>query len=251
MGNQDVSKIVEIRFRCLLAFLLVLILGTAAVGEESFVSLFDGKTFDGWVTLNDKPVGSGWEVVDGAMHLKAAKKRPGSIKTVRSFENFVLEFDWRIAEGGNSGVKYLAKKSPSNFGTRFFGCEFQLLDDKRHKNGRTPRKTAGALYDLYAPDPAQKQLKPVGEFNHSKVVVDNGRIEHWLNGKRIVEATLGSEDWQARVRKSKLSSVKNFADGPGVILLQEHLSEVWFKNLRIKPLPGIEDRNHASQATRR
>jgi hypothetical protein len=191
----------------------------SVVGET--ISLFDGETLNGWVTLDDKPVTRGWDVVDGAIHVKIEKERSGYIKTTRTFENFVLEFEWRVAKGGNSGVKYLAKESDSDRGRAYYGCEYQLLDDKRHKNGRTPTKTAGSLYDLYAPDKEQRRLKPLGEFNHARIVVNNGRIEHWLNGRRIVEATIGSEDWQTRFRKSKVSTVKDFAVGPGVILLQE------------------------------
>ena len=201
------------------------------------ISLFDGETLNGWVTLDGEPVTSGWEVVDGAIHVVISEERSGHIKTTRTFENFELEFEWRVAEGGNSGVKYLTKESDSDRGRAYYGCEYQLLDDAKHKNGRTATKTAGSLYDLYAPDDAQKRLNPISDFNHSKIILNNGRIEHWLNGKKIVEATIGSEDWQARVAKSKVSSVKDFATGPGVILLQEHLSEAWFKNIRITLLP--------------
>lgn len=227
--------------RCLIAVLLCTLSSSVTTAEET-ISLFDGKTLNGWVTLDDQPVTQGWEVVDGVIHLKVEKERAGYIKTTRTFENFELEFDWRVAEGGNSGVKYLAKQSQSDRGFGYYGCEFQLLDDMKHKNGRTPHKTAGSLYDLYAPVADQKQLNPIDEFNHSKIVVDNGRLEHWLNGKKIVEATIGSQDWQSRVDQSKVSSVKDFANGPGVILLQEHLSEAWFKNIRIRILPKSNTR---------
>lgn len=199
------------------------------------ISLFDGKTLDGWVTLDGKPVTKGWEVVDGTIHLNRKAGRGGYIKSTQAFENFELEFEWRIAKGGNSGLKYLAKNSPSNRGKRYYGCEFQLLDDKNHGNGRNPLTSAGSLYGLYAPT-NEKTLKPVGEFNHSKIVVNQGQIEHWLNGKKILEAKIGSDDWQKKIRKSKFNSVKDFADGPGAILLQDHNAEVWFKNLTIKPL---------------
>ena len=232
---------------CLVSILLVMLSSSVATAEDTIL-LFDGKTLDGWVTLDDKPVTKGWEVVDGMIHLKIEKERAGYIKTTRSFKNFELEFQWRVAAGGNSGVKYLAKESLSDFGMRYYGCEFQLLDDKNHKNGRTPTKTAGSLYDLYAPDVDQKQLSPIDEFNHSRIVVDNGRIEHWLNGRKIVEATIGSTDWQVKVAKSKVSSVKDFAIGPGVILLQEHLSEAWFRDIRITPLPNTANWSDSTTA---
>ena len=212
------------------------LLFTSMTQAEDYLSLFDGKTLDGWVTLDGKPITHGWEVVDGTIHLKQEKQRGGYIKTTREFENFELEFEWRIAKGGNSGLKYLAKSSDSNRGRRYYGCEYQLLDDKNHGNGRKPITSAGALYGLYAADAKQKHLRPIDKFNHSKVVVNDGNIEHWLNGKKIVAAKIGDSQWNEKIKNSKFQSVKDFAQGPGVILLQDHRSEVWFRNIRIKPL---------------
>lgn len=208
------------------------------VAGES-IALFNGRNFDGWVMTDGSPVNERWEVVDGAIHLKPhAGSRAGSIRTTETFEHFELEFEWRVAAGGNSGVKYLVREADSPFGRNLFGCEYQLLDDAGHKNGRTPTKTAGSLYDLYPPNPAAKQLQPAGEFNQGKIVCINGHIEHWLNGKKVVEAVIGSDDWQARRRQSKLADVAGLGEGPGVILLQEHLSEAWFRNLRLTRLPS-------------
>lgn len=218
------------------------------VADGGALSLFNGRNFDGWVMTDGSPVNDEWEVIDGMIHLKPhTGTRAGSICTTETFECFDLEFEWRVAAGGNSGVKYLAKEANSPGGRHFFGCEYQLLDDAGHKNGRTPTKTAGSLYDLYPADPIAKQLRPAGEFNHSKIVCNNGRIEHWLNGKKVVEAVIGSDDWEARRRDSKLGKIAGFADGPGVILLQEHLSEVWFRNLRLMRL--TRDHPAASSAT--
>ena len=199
--------------------------------------LFDGQTFEGWVTLDGKPVPDGWEIVDGTIHLTSGKKRAGHIKSTQLYENFVLEFDWRIAAGGNSGVKYLLKKPTPKPGKIDFGCEYQLLDDDKHPNAKSANKTAGSLYDLYPADAKQKRLKPVGEYNQAKIIVDNGRIEHWLNGKKVVAATVGSADWNAKIATSKFRNVGGFAVGPGAIMLQDHGAEAWFKNLRITPLP--------------
>jgi hypothetical protein len=158
------------------------------------IPLFDGRSFAGWVMTDGSPVNDGWEVVDGMIHLKpVAGPRPGSIRTTAVFENFELEFEWWVAAGGNSGVKYRAREADSPFGRHFFGCEYQLLDDAGHKNGRTPEKTAGSLYGLYPADPVAKQLRPEGEFNQGKIVCDDGRIEHWLNGRKVVEAVIGSD----------------------------------------------------------
>ena len=238
---MSVNNCIWKRVQFILLFTL-LIANSNVFGQQEtdeMFSLFDGKSLDGWVTLNGTPITKGWEVVDGMLHANPNKKqRAGHIKTTRTFENFELEFEWRIAEGGNSGVKYRLKKSESDRGLQYYGCEYQLLDDKKHKNANSPNKSAGALYDLYAPDTKKKELEPIDEFNQSKIVVDNGAIEHWLNGKKIVEARIGSEDWNGKIKKSKFDSVKDFAVGPGAIMLQDHRAEVWFKNIRIKPLPA-------------
>lgn len=202
------------------------------------ILLFNGRNFEGWVMTDGSPVNDGWEVVDGEIHLKPFDgTRAGSIRTIETFGSFELDFEWRVAPGGNSGVKYLAREAKSRFGRNFYGCEYQLLDDKGHKNGRKPLTSAGSLYGLYPPDPAAKQLRPIGEFNRSRIIVDGDRVEHWLNGKKIIEAVIGSDDWEARFRKSKVADVADFARQPGSILLQEHLSEAWFRNIRLTPRP--------------
>ena len=221
------------------------------LADGDAIPLFDGRSFAGWVMTDGSPVNDGWEVVDGMIHLKpVAGPRPGSIRTTAAFENFELEFEWRVAAGGNSGVKYRLREADSPFGRHFFGCEYQLLDDAGHKNGRTPEKTAGSLYGLYPADPAAKQLRPEGEFNQGKIVCDDGRIEHWLNGRKVVEAVIGSDEWIARRQQSKLADVAGLAEGPGVILLQEHLSEAWFRNLRLTRLGkgNAADRPHDAAA---
>lgn len=215
--------------------LLIVSPGLSMATASETIELFDGQSLDGWVTLEGKPITQGWEVVDGTLRMNHKQGRPGHIKTTQTFENFTLEFEWRIAPGGNSGVKYLLKKSKSTrWGTRYFGCEYQLLDDNKHKNGRIPNKTAGALYDLIAPDVERKQLNPLGQFNHSKIVVDNGHLEHWLNGHKIVEAQIGSDQWQAKINRSKFKTVEGFAHGPGAILLQDHGADTWFRNIRLQ-----------------
>jgi len=225
--------------------------GTGACGDEhptdiKPIILFDGETFDGWVMADGSPVNDRWKAVDGAIRLTNGRERAGSIRTTRMFQNFVLEFEWRVAPGGNSGVKYRVREADSKFGRNPYGCEYQLLDDARHKNGKNPLTSAGSLYGLYAPDSDLKHLRPIGEFNEGKIVLAGDHIEHWLNGQKIVEATIGSDDWEKRLRRSKVASVENFGGEEGFILLQEHLSEAWFRNLRLTPLAAAD----ASDAVR-
>lgn len=201
--------------------------------EGGFLSLFDGETLAGWNDGNGKAPPKGWEVVDGAIH---RVNRAGYLATDREFENFDLRFEWKIGKGTNSGLKYrttrVAKKG-------LYGCEYQILDDDHHINGKKATTRCGALYDLYAPDEGVKEVKPVGEYNTSRVVAQGTRIEHWLNGKKILEVDTASDDWKGRIARSKFRSIPEFAaEKPGPILLQDHNSEVWFRKIEIRPLPS-------------
>jgi hypothetical protein len=201
--------------------------------EAEFLSLFDGKTLQGWTDVNGKPPSSGWSVEDGVIHRNALKA--GNIITERQFDNFELRFEWKVNKGGNSGLKYRTFPVPKK---GLYGCEYQILDDDNHPNGKKATTRCGALYDLYAPDEGQKVVKPVGEYNASRVVAQGTRIEHWLNDKKILEVDTASDDWKDRIAKSKFKTFKEFgAEKPGPILLQDHNNEIWFRNIKIRPLP--------------
>lgn len=208
--------------------------------------LFDGKSLDNWTTLDGQPVTRGWEVVDGMIHLKKEEKRSGHIITRDEYGDFELTFEWKIAPGGNSGLKYRVRK----YGGRLLGCEYQVLDDDKYAKGRVRSKnSAGGLYDLYEPSDA-KQLRPAGEFNSARIVVRGNRIEHWLNGQRIVEATVGDDQWNQRIAQSKFSDVEQFGrNRRGRIMLTDHGSEVWYRNIRFELLPEIEETTSASTGT--
>jgi hypothetical protein len=205
-----------------------------ARAEDGFIALFDGKTLSGWTDASGKPPSAGWEVVDGALHRKAF--RAGNLVTERSFDNFDLRFEWKINKAGNSGLKYRTFPVPAK---GLYGCEYQILDDDNHPNGKKATTRCGALYDLYAPDEGQKVLKPVGEYNASRVVAQGTRLEHWLNGKKILEVDTASDEWKARIAKSKFRTFPEFAaEKPGPILLQDHNNEIWFRSIVIRPLPA-------------
>jgi hypothetical protein len=213
-----------------------LVLGAAAAPdpEEEFLPLFDGMSLDGWKDVSGQAPSVGWEVLDGAIHRRAAKA--GNLVTDKEFANFDLRFEWKITKGGNSGLKYRTFPVPKK---GLLGCEFQLLDDDNHPNGKKDTTRCGALYDLYAPDEHDKLLKPVGEFNTARVVAQGTHLEHWLNGKKVLDVDTASDDWKARIAKSKFKSLPEFArEKPGPILIQDHNNEVWFRNLRIRPLPS-------------
>jgi hypothetical protein len=208
-------------------------LGASATkpGDEP-IALFDGHSLRGWTDINGKPPSPGWEVVEGAIHRCG---KAGDLLTEGRYENFDLRFEWKVLRGGNSGLKYrtlLAKNK------KMYGCEYQLLDDDNHPNGKKATTRAGALYDLIAPNEADKVLKPVGEYNASRVVARGTRLEHWLNGRKILDVDTASDDWKTLVGKSKFKTIPDFAaEKPGAILLQDHGNEVWFRALEIRPLP--------------
>ncbi len=189
--------------------------------------LFDGKTTDGWKGYRKDKMPDGWQVIDGVL---TRAKGGGDICTVEEFADFELQADWKISPGGNSGIMYrVAETHGAPYET---GPEYQVLDDEKHGDGKNPLTSAGSIYAVYPP--AKKVVKPVGEWNHTKIVLRGNHVEHWLNGEKICEAEIGSEDWNARVAKSKWAKVASYAKEPkGHIDLQDHGDKVEFKNIKI------------------
>jgi hypothetical protein len=189
--------------------------------------LFDGKTTEGWKGYKKDKVSDGWQVIEGVL---TQVKGGGDICTVEDFADFELQIDWKISAGGNSGLMYrVAETKGAPYET---GPEYQFLDDEKHGDGKNPLTSAGSIYAVYAP--AKKVVKPAGEWNHTKIVLKGNHLEHWLNGEKVCEAEIGSEDWNARVAKSKWAKVASYAKEPkGKIDLQDHGNKVEFKNIKV------------------
>ena len=200
-------------------------------GAAEWQSLFDGKNLSAWKTYgkpDDAPVK--WTAENGVL---AWKSGAGNLATRETFGDFELELEWKISPGGNSGVMFGVDEKSSR--PWHSGPELQILDDAKHRDGKSPLTSSGALYALYAP--LKPAAKPVGEWNALRVRVQEGRIESWLNGERVVDVRIGSDDWNARVAKSKFAPFPQFAKvKPGRILLQDHSDPVWFRNIRIRRL---------------
>ncbi len=203
-----------------------------AAGDEEFM-LFDGKSLGNWTTIDGRAVTRGWEVADGMIHLKPGDRHAGNIVTRRQFGDFRLEFEWKIAPGGNSGLKYRVR----DFGWKTLGCEYQILDDQGYRKQLVPSKTTAALYDMYAPS-ARKTLRPAGQFNASTIVARGNSLRHWLNGQLVVDARVGSPDWRRKLAASKFCEYPAFGSNRfGKIMLTDHGSEVWYRKLRFQLLP--------------
>jgi hypothetical protein len=207
--------------------------------DSGWVALFNGETLDGWRTYGESAPKSAWIVEDGAIVLDVdettTETTGGDLITDQQFENFELELEWKVTEGGNSGIFFGVREIPGQTVAYLTGVEMQVLDNDGHVDGERPETSAGSCYALYGP--AETVVRPVGEFNTARMIVRDGQVEHWLNGTRIVAYDMNSRDWDERVAASKFADWEHFAAyRKGHIALQDHTDRVWFRNIRIRPL---------------
>jgi len=210
--------------------------------------LWDGKTNTGWrgAKINHFPV-SGWEIKDGELTVLSTdggeSTGPGDIITERLFSSFELELDFKITKGANSGIKYFVDPELNKGEGSAIGCEFQILDDENHpdaKAGTNGNRTLGSLYDLIAAENLStigrdKQFKGIGKWNKARILVKDGKVEHWLNNEKVVEYDRTSQMFKALVAYSKYSKWSNFGQLPsGHILLQDHGNTVSFRSIKIR-----------------
>ncbi len=204
---------------------------TPAEQQAGWRLLFDGRTTAGWRGFRMDSMPSGWQVVDGTLTRVASA---GDIMTKEKFANFELALEWNISPGGNSGIFYRA--SEDDDAIYWTAPEMQVLDDARHSDGKSRLTAAGSDYGLY-PSPAGV-VKPAGEWNAVRIVVNGKHVEHWLNGVKVVEYELGSADWEAKVKASKFAPHVHYGrNATGYIGLQDHGDRVAYRNIRIRVLP--------------
>jgi hypothetical protein len=228
----------------------LLLLSSAPLSAQGpWRSLFDGKTFAGWRGLGyDSVPTAHWKIANGTIMkvptgqvARMPDGQPasgGDLMTTRAFRNFDLEFEWKVAPGANSGVKYNVSEeiSMKSANHAALGFEYQVLDDSLNEDNKIPSHRAGALYDLVPPGTA-KTLMKVGEWNTSRIVLRGNHGEHWLNGKKVVDYDLGTPRMDSLLAKSKYKSIAGFADRrAGHIVLQDHGDAAWYRNIRIREL---------------
>ena len=206
-----------------------------AAKGDAWISLFDGKTTAGWHSWKQEKVADGWKAEGGALHLDPSSPNGGGdLVTNDEFENFDLKLEWKISEGGNSGIIFYVNDSPKYDDTYNTGLEMQVLDNDKHSDGKIPKHRAGNLYDLIqGPD----VVKPVGEWNQAEIVSNKGSLKLYLNGVNVVTTTLWDDNWKKMVAGSKFKQWPDFGTfTKGHIALQNHGNNVWYKNIVIKKL---------------
>lgn len=213
--------------------------------KNGVVLLWDGKTSDGWRgAYKDKFPASGWEIKDGTLRVMksagAESENGGDIITQKQYGAFDLQFEFKMTEGANSGVKYFVTESEGNKGSAI-GLEYQVLDDEKHpdaKQGVVGNRTLGSLYDLIPAEKGKRGIRAIGEWNSGRIVVyPDNRIEHWLNGYKVVEYQRGTPIYNALVARSKYAKWENFGMAEkGYILLQDHGDDVSFRSIKIREL---------------
>lgn len=212
----------------------------ANISSDGWVSLFDGESFHGWHNYRKDSISEEWQVVDGAMHLKPDPDRIHGINnliTDKKYTNFILSIEWKISKKGNSGVfwgVFEDEKYPVPYQT---GPEIQILDNLNHSDNSKKIHMTGALFGLVGVE--KDRMNEFGEWNHFLITIDHrtNRGSVQLNGSEIISFPLQGDEWESLVKNSKFKEWKGFGKYPnGHIGLQDHASEVSFRNIKIKEI---------------
>jgi hypothetical protein len=231
------------RYFALLALAALCLTATAAPNEltdaekkAGWKLLWDGKTLDGWRGFKKTaPPEKGWEIADGVL-THVANAKGGDIITDQTFDNFEFSWEWRMPAKSNNGIKYFITEERKGA----VGHEYQMIDDSEIHGDM---KSSTAAFYLVVEPKADKKVKPFGEWNHSRVIVQGNHVEHWLNGDKVVEYECGSDEILAQVAKTKFKTEAGFGKKlKGHLLLTSHNDEASFRNLKVRELPSQESK---------
>jgi hypothetical protein len=230
----------------LLSTIAILLLFIAAIpnqddfpAKKGWKSLFDGKSKKGWHIYRGEATGESWQVEDGILMFvpinKPGVKTGGDLTTDEEYENYHLSLEWKISEGGNSGIIFGVKEDSMYKKSYLTGMEMQVLDNNKHADAKIIKHRAGDLYDLISS--SKETVKAVGEWNQAEVIYNNNTLQLILNGETVVSTTVGDENWDKLVAGSKFRTMKGFGTfRKGRIVLQDHGDKVWYRNIKLKQL---------------
>jgi hypothetical protein len=223
----------------LLSTIVLFLLFIAAIPKQDDVavnkgwkSLFDGKSKKDWHIYRGEATGESWQVEDGLLVFtpinKPGVKTGGDLTTDEEYENYHLSLEWKISDGGNSGIIFGVKEDSMFKKSYLTGMEMQVLDNSKHPDAKITKHRAGDLYDLISC--SKETVKPAGEWNHAEVIYNNNNLQ-------LISTVVGDENWKKLVAGSKFKTMKGFGTfRKGRIVLQDHGDKVWYRDIKIKEL---------------
>ena len=216
--------------------------------SNEWINLFDGTSLDGWRAYNGDQMPPGWKIIDSVLTFKTEqileqdydyKGNRDIMYGEEEFENFELYLEWKIPKGGNSGIYYHIKEGYGGFAD--MAPEYQLLDDENyseiHDYELKDWQLTAADYAMHVPDTTQKVLYPPGQWNSSRIIFTPNNVEHWLNDKKVLSFIPWTEQWYEKRNSGKWDNFPDYGKyKKGYIGLQDHGSNLWFRNIKIKKL---------------
>jgi len=210
---------------------------------EGWKLLFDGVTLEQWRNFKSDNIGGAWKAINGELRLTTDNKKEGEwqvndggdIITKETYKDFELVLEWKVSECGNSGIIYNVHESKEYDYVWETGPEMQILDNSCHPDARITKHRAGDLYDLIAC--SEETVKPAKQWNQVRIISNQGKVEHWLNGVKVVSFTMFTPEWKEMIAKSKFIEMPGFGTfDEGHISFQDHGDQVAFRNIKIKKL---------------